>query len=119
MIHSETKPAIMMEIIKAVRNRLKEIDISSMAKTIPPRGVLKAEASPAAAPATIQAEASAWVWNRRKSRPTAWKIPVLIWMVGPSRPVTAPPKLVKSELAILTQTTFRESRRSTQALWRL
>src|SRR5579871_1489055 len=105
---------MMMELISAVRKRLKWTDISSMAKTMPPKGVLKAAANPAAAPATIQADSSVGMRDLRKRRLTARKMDAEIWMVGPSRPRTAPPNPAKSEPAIFTATPLRERSRSTQ-----
>ena len=70
---------------------------SSTANTIPPRGVLKAAASPAAAPVMIMffLEIFGHQWGRysltfRKTEPA-------IWIVGPSLPI-APPPIIKAKL---------------------
>ena len=67
----------------------KEWASSSMAKTMPASGVLKAAEMPAAPPARTSAR-SISRRGRRSSRPMACMMEALTCTVGPSRPMEAP-----------------------------
>ena len=90
----------------------KERPISSMPKTIPASGVLKAAATPAEAPARISPGC-----RRGETRPIANINEAPTCTVGPSRPTEAPqsrPSTVNSTLptAILTETSRLRAARS-------
>ena len=71
-----------------------------MANTMPASGVLKAAAIPAAPPASTTARRVSTA-SSRTARPIACMIAAPTWMVGPSRPIEAPPARPTSVSAIL------------------
>ena len=95
-----------MPLVRDSNERL----ISSIPNTMPAKGVLKAAATPALAPARSRPG-----WRRGDNLPIANMTDAPTCTVGPSRPIEAPLKSPISSRAILPAATRNETRRSRAA----
>ena len=79
---------------------------SSIAKTIPPNGVLNAAASPAAAPVTIIFCFEIFGYQAGNKSLIFLNMEAEIWIVGPSLPMTPPPNTAIKLEKIFTKIIF-------------
>ena len=82
---------------------------SSIAKTIPPSGVLKAAASPAAAPVTIIFRLDIFGYQSGNRSFIFLNIDADICIVGPSLPMTPPPNTITKLERIFIKMTLKLS----------
>ena len=90
---------------------------SSIANTIPPKGVLKAAASPAAAPVTYMFRLEIFGYQSGSMSFTFLKMDAEIWMVGPSRPTAPPPNTITTLDAIFTRRIRNPSKPLILSVW--